>query len=65
MKTPTQKNNRRNHAEEYQQRRLQDHTRDTDAKIKKDIAEWSAIDPKYGLIVEGILDVLRYRNNRD
>lgn len=55
----------RNHAEEYQQRRLQDHTRDTDAKIKKDIAEWSAIDPKYGLIVEGILDVLRYRNNRD
>jgi hypothetical protein len=65
MKTNIKNRAPRNHAEEYQRRRLQDFTKDTEAKIKKDIAEWSAVDPVYGLIVEGILDTLRYRNNRD
>lgn len=48
----------------YEERRYVDNTKDTEAKIKKDIAEWSAKDPTYALIVEGIRDVLRYRDSR-
>lgn len=64
MSHVNQNNPRNNFSKIHERRRLWERSKDSDARIKMDIEKWSKIDPEYGLIVEGILESLRYRANR-